>query len=195
MYADFYHQQLVGSGKLDWLVRDRKISLKAIKAFKLGYVGKPAVEDHERFVGCVSIPYFDANDHERSIRFRTFRDHPKYLSQSGDEPHLFAVRYSEEPKVFVTEGEIDAVTLWMTGRKAVGVPGAQTWKPSWKWLFRNCEEVVVVFDGDDSGKVGQAKIMRDLGQTCYARGVEMPAGMDVNDLFRKSRKHLEALLG
>lgn len=196
IYAPFYHQQLMGSGKLDWLVKERKIGLKAVKAFKLGYVRTPAVEAHERYRGCLTIPYFDANDHERTIRFRSFDGGPKYLSQARSKHHLFAVRYSEEPKVYITEGELDAITVWQTGRKAVGVPGATGWKDHWKWLFRSCEEVVVAFDGDDEGRRGQLTIMQSLQHVApYVRGVDMPDGYDVNDVFRRNRKALEDLLG
>lgn len=196
MYAEYYHRQLMGSGKLDWLVKSRRIGLKAIRAFKLGYVKHPAIEAHDPYQGMLVIPYLDAYDHERTLRFRSFNGGPKYLSMAKARMHLFAVRYTEEPKVYVCEGELDAITIWQTGRKAVGVPGATAWKDQWKWLFRACEEVVVVFDGDEAGGRGATRILRSLNEVAsYVRTVEMPPGKDVNDVFRASRKALEEILG
>lgn len=196
MYAEYYHRQLMGSGKLDWLVKQRRIGLRAIRAFRLGYVGAPAVEAHQRYTGMLVIPYLDAYDHERTLRFRSFNGGPKYFSLPGARSHLFAVRYSEESKVYITEGELDAITIWQTKRRAVGVPGSTSWKDHWRWLFRSCDEVVVVFDGDEAGKRGTAKILQSLQTVApYVRAVEMPEGSDVNDVFRSSRSHLEELLG
>lgn len=193
-FGDYYHQQLLGSGKLDWLIKERGIGLKAIRAFKLGFVREPAVLEHETYKGCLVIPYYDGRGRERTIRFRSFRGKPKYLSLPKSEPHLFAIKYADEPRVFVVEGELDAITIWQSKRRAVGVPGANLWKDEWKWCFRNCEEVIVLFDQDQAGREGAARIVRSLRQVVAVRGIELPDEMDVNELYCKDRRLLEGLL-
>lgn len=205
--ADYYHAQLVGSGAELWLAR-RGIWAVSVIDWRLGYVRQP-LEGDERFVGCLTIPYFDGLGRERGMRFRPLYANPpaKYLSRVDDRPHLFAPMYTECPKVFVAEGEIDTITLWQTGRKAVGVPGASAWQESWKWLFRNCGEVVLVFDNDlekvrpdgtrvNPGQLAASRVYRDLESLGLSvRNVRLPVGHDVNSLCLADRRLLEDLLG
>jgi len=194
--ARFYHEQLLGSGADRWLF-DRRIWADAILGWQLGFVEKPLKGD-EDYVGCLTIPYFDGLGRERTMRFRPIADRPhpqKYLSRPKDPAHLFGVQYSDYPKVYITEGELDAIVLWQLGRKAVGVPGASLWKPVWKWLFRNTEEVVLIMDGDDAGQTGAGKIYRSLESiNVPVRNVRPPGGHDVNSLFIADPKELERLL-
>ena len=53
--------------------------------------------------------------------------------------------------LYVVEGEIDALSLWRTGRFAIGVPGVQAWHDGWTKQLRGLEHVIVLGDRDDSG--------------------------------------------
>ncbi len=207
--ADHYFNQLVSSGADRWLSA-RGIWANTIIAWKLGYVGKPLKGD-EKYMGCLSIPYFDGLGRERAdaMRFRPLYPNPpvKYLSRDLAKPHLFGLLYTNYPKVYVAEGELDCITLWQTGRKAVGVAGTNAWHKEWRWLFRNCEEVVLVFDNDPDrlrpdgtkvnvGQIGAAQVFRGLESLgIHVRNVKLPQGEDVNSLYLKDRKLLEERLG
>ncbi len=210
-----YHRQLTDdwwAGRtrpaFDWL-RHRGISIETINQWKLGYVRHP-LEGHERFQGCISIPYFDAEGGEWGVRFRRKHGLPKYDGIAGVEGHLFAGRYSSERVVFITEGEFDCMILHQMRFKAVGVAGANMWKHHWRFMFRACEEIVVVPDADGEpaerlsggvmrsatkGQLFKAKVMSSLkGLPAHIRVVRLPEGHDVNSLYLEDRDLLRSLL-
>lgn len=170
-------------------LRQRGLSHSIVARFGLGYV----LDGPPRYRGRLSIPYQDGMYQIRGMRYRSLdRSMPKYLAPSGFS-HLFAPRAADNPVVYLTEGEIDAMILWMLGYKAVGVPGAQAWQDEWRYIFRNCEEVVLVFDNDkpkeingqmvNAGQIGAAKVWRSLNLITNVRAVLLPQGMDVNDVY------------
>jgi DNA primase len=191
----YYHSQLWGSPAADYL-RSRGLLHSTIERFNLGYVAKPA-PGHSRYRGMVSIPYSDGQGRERGIRYRALPgrdDGIRYLATKGFS-HLFAVRATDHAKVFVTEGEFDAMVLWQLGYRAVGVPGTQVWQDYMRFLFRNCEEVVLTFDNDEPkrndrgrvinpGQAGAAKVYRSLERTgIVTRAVTLPRGQDITDAY------------
>lgn len=109
----------------------------------------------------------------------------KYLGGAGVPPRIYGVEHlvSAGGAVCVTEGELDALTLGQCGYSAVGVPGAQTWKPHWNRLFEDFTRIFVFCDGDAAGtKVEKAWVER------FPQAVEivrMPDGEDVNSMYLK----------
>jgi len=196
-YGDGYHDQLWGSPAASYL-RSRGLLHSTIERFNLGYVAKPA-PGHWPYRGRVSIPYSDGLGRERGLRYRKMPDDPsdaKYLAPKKFS-HLFAVRASDHARVFVTEGEFDAMILWQMGYRAVGVPGTKVWQDYFRFLFRNCEEVIICFDQDipttdpvtgkrkpNSGAIGAAKVYRSLERSgIVTRAVTLPRGMDITDAY------------
>ena len=187
-YGAYYSEQLWSSPAAEYLLK-RGLFHSTIQRFNLGYVGKPAL-GHGRYRGRVSIPYRTGLGHEIGIRYRSIDgSEPKYLSTRGFS-HLFAVTATDNPVVMVAEGEIDAMILWQMGYRAVGVPGTQAWQDHFRYLFRNAEEVVLVFDNDEpkagrnAGQMGAAKVWRSLEKTgIVTRAVMLPRGLDINDAY------------
>ena len=193
--ATYYHSQIATSGWLGWLY-NRGISWEAIVANQLGYVGQPMAGD-ERYAGALVFPYFNALRTDVMLcRYRHPDGHkPKYESPSGGSALLYGPEHTEDHTVCVTEGELDAIVLRQLGFAAVGVPGASAFQPEWRFLFRDCERVLVCFDGDDAGAKGASKIARVLNEVGpVVRSVELPQGEDINSLFLKDEAHLRGLL-
>jgi hypothetical protein len=178
------------------------------KGWNLGVVEKP-LPGHERFEGALTIPYRTADGRECGIKFRwPYRHTPKYDSVGLDPPRMFAVKFTYAPVVYVVTGELNAITLHQLGLKGVGAPGDNSWHPSWRWLFRDCDEVIVVPDADrdaqepgvdDDGRTIPAtkgimfrmKVMGSLrGLPPAVRVVNLPPGHDVNSLYLEDRKLL-----
>ena len=96
-------------------------------------------------------------------------DDKKGMGQEKDaEPCLFGW-HLVQPKdrtIVITEGEIDAMTLWQAGLTAVSVnAGANNhqWiENDWDRLER-FSEIVIAFDHDEQGDKGAAEIMKRLG--------------------------------
>lgn len=196
-YGDAYHSMLWGSPAAEYL-RSRGLLHSTIERFNLGYVAKPA-PGHARYRGRISIPYSDGLGRERGIRYRSLPggQDPRYLATKGFD-HLFAVRASDHPVVYITEGEIDAMILWQMGLRAVAVPGTQAWKDHYRLLFRNCDEVVICFDSDEpkrdeqtgrmkpnAGQMGAVKVYRSLERLgVVTRSVMLPRGTDINEAYQ-----------
>jgi DNA primase len=208
-YGDRYHAAFWASPAAPYLL-DRGLLHSTIERFRIGFVSSPA-PGHARYRGRIAIPYEDGMGRERGIRYRKMPDDPhpaKYLGVKGFN-HLFAVRASDYPVVYLTEGELDAMILWQLGYRAVGVPGTQTWQDEWRFLFRNCDEVVITFDNDEpkldpttgkvrpgAGQLGAMKVWRSLDKAgVVTRTTNLPRGMDVNEaLLELGEKQLRALL-
>ncbi len=182
--ADFYRAQVWADTPAAFLLQ-RGLSHSTVDRFRLGYVETPVDGDDKR-VGCLTLPYEDGLGRVRSIRYRPlFPGKAKYFSRSGDKAHLFAVRASDNPTVYVAEGEIDTMTLWQVGLKAVGIPGANVWKDEWKWLFRNAERVVLCLDPDDAGMRAARGLWQSLSTVTDVDVARLPVGLDVNDVYRR----------
>ncbi len=182
--VDFYHAQVWTDTPASFLL-ERSLLHSTVDRFRLGYVGVPASGDRKR-AGCLVLPYEDGLGRVRSVRYRPlYPSEAKYLSVKDDKAHVFAVRATDNPTVYVCEGEIDAMTLWQVGLRAAGIPGATAWKDEWRWLFRNAERVVLCFDPDDAGIRAASRIWQSLSVVTDVDVVRFPPGLDVNDVYRR----------
>ena len=159
--------------------------------YGLGYVDNPH-PGHEIYRGCLAIPYLRKSDWRgwsvASIRFRRIDgESPKYLTTPGDKTRLYntVVLTHNYRDVAITEGELDAITADMVGIPAVGVPGAQTWKPYMAELFLGYRTVNVLADGDEPGMGFAKQVAKTLPN---ARIIPMPPGDDVNSLVMSQGK-------
>lgn len=98
---------------------------------------------------------------------------------------------TSQAKVWVTEGEFDSLILSQMGFPAVGIPGANAFKPEWKYLFRNCEQVSLVFDSDEAGKRGASRVSGLLSDVVEnLRILYLPPNQDVTDLYLQNPEEL-----
>jgi DNA primase len=167
----------------EWLVA-RGLTPQTAQAVQLGYVGTPATEKHGRFVGALAIPFFSGTGKPLGIRFRHPDGHrPKYDQPAGQPPLPYLLKNLESRIVYVTEGEFDSLILTQLGLPAVGIPGANAFREEWRYLFRDCERAVIVFDGDEAGRGAAAKVARIIGEVNSVTVVEMPEGQDITDFY------------
>ena len=176
--ANEYANQLSGSPG-ESLLLQRDLTARSILDFRLGYVKAPISGD-EQYLGMISIPYYTRSG-IMSMRFRRTTDTgPKYLTVLNDKGRPFNVSALSGPDpVFITEGEIDAIILHQLGITAVGLPGAQSWKPVYARLFR-FRRVFVLQDGDDAGEQFGSTVG---GAIPGAKAIDMGAGRDVNSVY------------
>jgi DNA primase len=192
-----YERELRESSEaLDYLTNHRGLSPEIVQDASLGYVAEPGIKEHEQFRGWISIPYFTPLGGLRYIRFRRLdAGKPKYKQPYGVKLVPYSLELLPAAQVFITEGEIDALTLQDMGHAAVALPGAKAWKKPWRWMFRECDLVSVIMDSDNDGQLAQEKILIQLEQAgIEARGIELPVGKDVNDLYVERREELEELI-
>lgn len=198
--ATKYHRNLMSGVGQDYLAS--RCLTDAAEKFGLGVVSNPT-PGHEMYRGMLSIPYVRFPTPDRwivvSIRFRCIREgcthdyHGKYNSLPGDSPRLYNTRALtvETQIVALCEGELDTISAELAGIPAVGVSGAEAWKPHFADTLLGYKEVVVLADGDDAGKRFASYVQSVLPN---ARVVQMPG--DVNSvLVSEGRDGLRERIG
>jgi len=161
----------------------RGLDEQAALTHRLGYVETPMI-GHEQYVGRLSIPYITPTC-IADVRFRSVKDDngPKYLSRAGAEQHLYNVNAFNIDSEFIAvcEGEFDTiVTHSMVHVPAIGLAGANAWKPWYARAFLDYRKVFVLCDGDQPGRDLGKKIAQQID---VAVAIHMPDGMDVNEVY------------
>lgn len=147
----------------------------------------PGEDDPEwsRYQAMIAIPYYNANRDVTSIRFRTYRDgdsRPKYLQPPGSETSIYNLpaMLSRAKTVIICEGELDALAAQGAGYTAVGLPGANSWKPFYSRLFDNFDNVVVAGDPDPAGQEFNASVQKSI-----RRAIPMHLDKDIGDTLQE----------
>lgn len=194
MIADLYAHD-----KDAWL-HGRGLTEETIDRAQLGY------QSSGRYRDAIVIPYFDARGELRNVRYRHLRHNPpaKYESPKGFGTHLYNVAATQNDVVAICEGEFDALVLEQLGFSAVAIPGVNTWQREWRWLFRDCDLVLVVIDmastreEDADARAAEerarARIAAQVGTVTSCEVVELPDGNDVTDLYLTDPDKLKELL-
>jgi DNA primase len=149
--------------------------------FRLGYVSEPEI-GHEMYKGKLVIPYCTPTG-VVDIRFRSLNgDGPKYLSRPGANTHIYNINAlsSDGDLLVLCEGELDTIVATQAGFKAVGLPGANNWKPFYSRVLADWGKIMLFCDGDNAGREMAKNISRELENVF---SVFMPEGLDVNDVY------------
>ena len=167
----------------------RGISREVAEQFSLGTITEPHA-GHEAHEGWLSIPYITAMGLCVGYKFRRLDDgKPKYGSPLGQKSHLYNVGdiMIDSGSIVVCEGELDAIVLsGVCNIPAVGVPGVTAWKPHFARLFGGYDTVYIIGDNDvkeDGSNPGAEFARRVAGELTNGQIVQLPPGMDINDLY------------
>lgn len=191
-------EQLWASDKVAWL-EGRGLSIETIDQAQLGY------ETSGKFRDCITIPYFDARGELVGVRYRHLRPNPpmKYQSPKGFRKHLYNVAATQNDVVAICEGEFDALILQQLGYPSVAITGTGGWERAWRWLFRDCNLVLVAMDRaviEDNPDAAAAEdrtrnqILAQVGMVTDVELVDIPPGKDITDLYLESPDRLKELL-
>ena len=201
-----YHEQLLTDPEgLAYLAERGLGSSPAIEALRFGVVRSPRPE-HEMMAGRLVIPFIGPAGNVYDLRFRCIEDHdhkdsevkcPKYLGSDGVETRMYNVRALLAPTdyILVTEGEMDAATLTACGWPAVGIPGANAWKPHFGRMLSGFSRVILLADADEAGKKLAAKFRKALPSSGRVIVCKHEDARDVNEVYvRYGKDALAALL-
>lgn len=195
--ANRYRENLSGSPAAA-LLEERGLLGEEVNPYGLGYVAEP-LPGHEMYRGRLAIPYLRKSPSGWSvvtIRFRCARprcpceDHPKYLSTTGDDVWIYntPVLLEETDVVAICEGELDAISANISGVPAVGIPGAENWKPYFASLFVGFDTVFVLSDGDAAGQKFAQTVAKTLPNS---KIIPCSDGADVNsEMMSKGREFI-----
>ena len=209
---------LSGAGKYAELSREyltsRGITVATVEAFKLGYraVDLPGSADYDTNRHsypkqmAILIPWFDRNSSLVAIKYRFLEAH-EYVDLSGEQRKesktsrgnfagaLFgwqAVKGPETNKVLIiTEGEINALSLWQAGNGLVDVlsPGTES-------MLENLSDSVTDYARQYQHRIvwaDKGNIADSAALAIGAASMRSPSGQDANDLLKAGK--LEKLLG
>ncbi len=160
----------------------RGITEATARMFRLGFVANPET-GHEIYQGKLAIPYITPSG-VIDIRFRSLNNDngPKYLSRPGATTHIYNIGAltQDSSMLVVCEGEIDTIIATQVGFTAVGLPGANNWKPYYSRVLDGWDKIMLFCDGDNAGREMAKTISRELDNVFP---VFMPDNQDVNDVF------------
>jgi hypothetical protein len=164
-----------------YLTEERKINLETAKTFKLG------VEIDRAGIKWLTIPHY-SKEKLVNVKYRSLPPAEKTFKRVEGCPSILfnedAIEGAEE--FFITEGEIDCLTLWDRGIKnVVGVTtGAGSFSPAWIDQLSRIKKIYLVYDQDEVGQKGVREVARRLGyKRCF--NILLPKGQDVNDFFQE----------
>lgn len=163
----------------EWL-RSRGIEDRTIEAFKVG----EQLRDGKAF----AVLPFLRDGVLVNAKYRNVDEKRDMRQEAGAEPCLFGWHLIE-PKarqVAITEGELDAMTLWQAGIPALSVnqgAGNHQWlEHDWERLER-FSDILVAFDNDEAGNKGAKEVIRRLG-VARCRRLVFPA-KDANEWLQQ----------
>lgn len=147
----------------------------------------------------VAMPYFNADESERAVRFRIAmdKDQERFRWRNGSKPCLYGLgrmsEFSGKKYIFVPEGESDAQTLWFHDIPALGLPGANSWREEWADALEDFERIYVPIESDQGGEA----VLRWLAKSRIrdrARLVKLEGAKDISALYLADPSHfLDAL--
>lgn len=155
---------------LEWLTNARKISPDAMKAYRIASGGRR-----------VYFPFLDPEGNRVMLKWRSIDDKKTAPTSSNQRPVLFGWQAIPEKSrtAAITEGEIDAMSLWQYGYPALSVPfgGGGGEKQSWieheHENLARFDEIYLALDTDGPGQEATREIIRRLGAH-RCRVVELP---------------------
>jgi DNA primase len=159
----------------------RGITPDIVNRWKLGYV------ESGTYRGRISIPYWTPAGYSAAVyrcvhlpgaACQELEHHSKYLATSGYRP-MFNVRALSvgADRVFVAEGELNAIMSSYDGFPCVATGGKENWKEWWSYCFDGPREIVVLRDGDEAGKEFADHIKHQLRNVVV---IDFPDGQDVS---------------
>ncbi len=159
-----WHRNLkANQSMLDYLVRQRFVSMEVIEQFQLGlHMGRISIPVKNEYGLYVNAKRYKPNGKPKIISYKIEDEPRSYGSPTMLFPVSVMMNTSDEDVVFVTEGELDTLALLSLGIMAVtGTSGAKAWPVQYNELFRN-REVVIAYDNDADGTKYDQRVMRHL---------------------------------
>ncbi len=148
---------------MSYLVNERKLSKETIRTFKIGEQGRQ-----------ITFPYYREGELIFIKQLGLDRDNGKKRIhvESGCEPCLFGWHTlpGNSRTVTLTEGEIDAMSLYQYGIPALSVPFGGGTGNKHKWIeyefdrLARFDEIYLNFDNDAEGEAATFEIVQRLGR-------------------------------
>jgi DNA primase len=169
------------------LVETRKLTATTIAAFGAGYCSRGTMR------GLICLPIHDEDGDlvayaGRRLKPADIRELGKYKFPAKFAKARVLYRFhavkeeATERGLVVVEGFFAAMHLYQAGlTNVVATMGVEV-SPYQAKLLATAKDLVVIFDGDEAGEQGAAKLKEQLGSTIPVRVVRMPPGVKPDHL-------------
>ncbi|MEO0797413.1 MAG: toprim domain-containing protein [Verrucomicrobiota bacterium] len=176
----------------DYLTDERGLTPQVLKAYRVGS-GSIWFRETEKKVSSIVFPAYATEEEGGDLLMAKYlaieRPEGRKITRSNKAPvyHLIGWQAGPPPgsdkragTLVITEGEIDAMTMWMLGYCAVSVPfGAKDTARGNAWIEHDWnrldafDDIVLMLDNDPAGETARDDILQRLGKE-RCRVVEWP---------------------
>lgn len=135
-------------------------------------------------VPAVKIPYRDSKGEEVATRHRFgLNGDDRFRWKNGTKPRLYGLnRLVPGKSIALVEGESDCHTLWFNRFRAIGVPGASTWREEWAQELDAVPKIWVVIEPDQGGQA-ILKWLENSKIRNKVRLIRLEGAKDVSELY------------
>lgn len=174
-------------------LKHRQISLRTIKAYKIGWNGvRFTLPVYNEFGLCVNVRLYDPLAKDAASKMINYTN-PKEPRSYGSPITLYPVQQvlkETTGNIVICEGEWDALTLISLNMTAVtSTGGASTWRKNFN-DYLSGKSVTIAYDNDKPGLEAGRKLALKLSRSVLSlRRIIVPHkfGKDVNDLVIKNK--------
>lgn len=162
--ADLYHEQM--TDRSYWYRQG--LSDVTIDRFKLGY--SPACPTYPDSPSWTIPIYYQSRLYNIRHRLANPNGCGKYRPEmAGLPPAIFNADVLNGPEwmIVLVEGEVKSLVLGQFGFHAVGIPGANSFKPKWGKLFKDTQIVYIALDP------GAEKEAGEIGAILSSQGIQV----------------------
>lgn len=175
-------------------LKDRGISEDTARRFKLGYC--PDIYFKDGYSAALIIP---TSDHSYVARNLAPDAKQRYTASKGERyPFNIGVLDQLKPSdhLYITEGEIDALSIIELGHNAIGLAGANNMLYDKLKQIEDKPRILISMDNDDAGRKKSAQLAEDLTALGIDNNIiDLTGGYnDPNDLLRYNRAELQRIL-
>jgi len=194
VYIPYHSALLKNHGAMEWLQKERGLTVETIKKYKLGIWGQritvPILDEDKN---CVNLRCY-ARKGSSSAQTKMIN----YVEGSGKNKiryggiRLYPVsNLIDRKKIIITEGEMDCILLNQYGFNAVTVTGgAGSFRNEWSKTYFKDKNVYICFDIDSAGDKGAMRVAKILfNKSANVNIVQLktaisePPNADVTDYF------------
>ena len=159
-------------------MQQRKLSKNVCEKFDIKYDPKSE---------CIVFPVKDVKGKLKFLTRRSIKSKKFIIDKDIDKEVYLLYNIIKEgvKEVIVTESQINCLTCWSYNLPSIALLGTGT-EYQYELLKKSgIIHYILCFDGDEAGRKGRDKFIKNLGDNVFITVVNLPEGKDVNDLNKE----------
>jgi DNA primase len=157
-------------------MEQRKLSREVCERFKVKYDPKTS---------SLVFPVWDETGKLYMLTRRSVKDKTFIIDVNKEKP-IYLMNFVKDKDIqyaIVVESQINALTCLSYDLSAIATFGVGISSKQFEILNRsNIRHYILAFDGDEAGKRGTAKFLKNIRKDVFVDVLDIPEGLDVNDL-------------